>query len=141
MAVATEFTITLDGVELGTFSELTGIASESESSEYWEQGDDGLPIIGRSLGFEKPQTISLQQAINGKMQLWDWHDELRLGRRDEAQKDCILVCSTDGSIVARFLLVAAWPSKVELAGLRAGSSDLVIETLTLTYEQIERLSL
>ena len=46
----------------------------------------------------------------------------------------------DGQPVAKYWLANAWPAKIELAGLQAGSSQALLETVTLTAEYVQRIS-
>jgi phage tail-like protein len=46
----------------------------------------------------------------------------------------------DGQPVARYHLENAWPSKMEIGGLRAGSSEVLMETVTITTESIQQVA-
>jgi phage tail-like protein len=41
--------------------------------------------------------------------------------------------------VARFHLEHAWPSKLEIGGLRAEGNEVAVESLTLVHEGLERV--
>ena len=45
-----------------------------------------------------------------------------------------------GKPVGKYWLEQAWLSKMELAGLKAGASEALIETVTLTCEYIQRVA-
>ena len=47
--------------------------------------------------------------------------------------------NTKGDPVARYHLTNAWPSKLEIGGLKAGSSEVLMETVTIVCERIERV--
>src|SRR5215813_13030674 len=51
----------------------------------------------------------------------------------------VVMYSADGKPVARYHLVHAWPSKIEIGALAADKNELSIETLTLSYEGIQRV--
>jgi hypothetical protein len=51
----------------------------------------------------------------------------------------VVLYSTDGKAVARYHLESAWPSKVEISGLKAGASEVLMESLTLCHEGFEVL--
>jgi hypothetical protein len=48
--------------------------------------------------------------------------------------------SVDGSPVARYHLENAWPSKLELSGLKAGASEVLLERATVVCEHLQRAS-
>ena len=48
----------------------------------------------------------------------------------------IVVFAVDGRPVARYHLEHAWPSKLEVGSLTSGDSRVVVEKLTLTYEDV-----
>jgi phage tail-like protein len=48
----------------------------------------------------------------------------------------VVVFAVDGSPVARYHLENAWPSKLEVGSLTSGGSRVVVEKLTLTYEDV-----
>jgi T4-like virus tail tube protein gp19 len=47
---------------------------------------------------------------------------------------------TDGTAVAKYYLESAWPAKIEIGGLKAGASEVLYETVTLTCEHIHRVA-
>ena len=51
----------------------------------------------------------------------------------------IVMYSTDGKPVARYHLETAWPSKLESSGLKAGASEVLMESLTLCHEGFDVL--
>ena len=68
-------------------------------------------------------TIVLKRAQTQDPQMWSWHEAARFGEMGAARKSCSLVMfDADGKPVARYHLENAWPCKIELGALRAGSS-------------------
>ena len=58
-----------------------------------------------------------------------------------ARKSCSLVMyNYDGAPVARYHLEHAWPSKLEIGALKAGASEVLMETVTIVCERIQRVS-
>ena len=45
----------------------------------------------------------------------------------------------DGTATARYYLESAWPSQVEISGLKAGASEVLYETVTLTVDDIQSI--
>jgi phage tail-like protein len=58
-----------------------------------------------------------------------------------ARKSCSLVMyNVDGKPVARYHMHNAWPSKIEIGALKAGASEVLMETVTIVCEHIERVA-
>jgi hypothetical protein len=48
--------------------------------------------------------------------------------------------NTDGKPVARYHLENAWPSKIEVGGLKVGASEVLTESATIVCEHIQRVA-
>ena len=136
---ANRFSITIDGYEIATFAELSGIVAEFELAEYWETNDSN-PSVSKLPGKFKPPTVTLKRGMNGSLELWAWQEAVRKGTMQAARRSCSLTMfNSEGKPVGRYWLEKAWPSKLELAGLKAGASEALMETVTLTCEYIQRV--
>jgi phage tail-like protein len=71
--------------------------------------------------------------------MWAWH-EAALDRVAERRDAALVAFSASGEPVMRFALTAAWPSKIEISGLKAGASEILIETVTIVATRIQRIS-
>jgi len=137
---ANRFTIEVGAQKLATFQELAGINAEVENTEYWATNDGG-PAVNKLAGKLKPPTITFRRGMDGSMELWAWHESVRNGQMDVGRKSCSLIMyNAAGKPVAKYWLEGAWPSKMEISGLKAGSSEALIETVTLTCERIQRMA-
>jgi phage tail-like protein len=132
---ATRYSITLDGNEIASFGELSGINQEVDAVSYWE-----TPVSERPAK-RKPPSVTLKRGLTGSMELWSWHEAVRMGTQAQARKSVSLVMyDPEGRPAARYWLQRAWPSKLDLAGLKAGSGEALMETVTLTAERIQRVA-
>ncbi|GAB3459408.1 phage tail protein [Actinophytocola sediminis] len=137
---AARFSITIDGYEIAAFSELQGITTEVEPVELLESTDNEV-ILKKLPGKAKPATLVLKRGKNSSMELWAWHEAVLMGDIVAARKSCSLVMyDTAGKPVARYHLEHAWPSKLEIGALKAGSSEVLMETVTIVSERIQRVS-
>jgi phage tail-like protein len=132
---AARFSITVDGVEIAQFSELMGITSEAGP----------LDLTGRVLqklpGQRKPPTVTLKRGMTRDTGIFAWHQSVVEGQIAQARKNCALVMyGTDGTATAKYYLENAWPSKVEISALKAGASEVLYETVTLTCDNIQRVA-
>jgi hypothetical protein len=118
---AARFSLTIDGVEIGQFSELAGIQSEVEPVE------------------PKPPMVTLKRGKNKDLSLVAWHQSVVEGQLAVARKRCTLIMYTvGGTPTAKYYLELAWPSKVEISGLKAGATEVLYETVTLRFDDIQR---
>ncbi|MCW2597363.1 MAG: hypothetical protein QOF92_4236 [Pseudonocardiales bacterium] len=137
---ASRFSIVIDGYQIASFAELVGITTEVEPVELMESTDKEVRLK-KLPGKRKPPTITLKRGKNQSMELWLWHEAVLMGDIMAARKSCSLVMfATDGTAVARYHLEMAWPSKLEIGALKAGASEVLMETVTLVCEHIQRVA-
>ncbi|GAA3988992.1 MULTISPECIES: phage tail protein [Allokutzneria] len=137
---AARFSITVDGYELACFTELTGITTQVEPVDYMYSSDREVGFK-KLPGSKKPPTVILKRGKTGGMQLWAWHEAVLTGNIVAARKSCSLVMyNFDGQPVARYYLENAWPSKLEIGALKAGSNDVLTESVTIVCEHIQRVA-
>jgi phage tail-like protein len=137
---AARFSIVIDGYQIASFSELIGISTEVEPVELLASTETEVMLM-KLPGQKKPPTLTLKRGKNQSMELWLWHEAVLMGDIVAARKSCSLVMySTDGTPVARYHLEMAWPSKLEVGGLKAGASEVLYETVTLVCEHIQRVA-
>jgi hypothetical protein len=113
-ATAARFSLVVDGVEIAQFAEAPDL--------------DQAAALKKLPGKRKPPTLTLKRGKNQSMEMLAWH----------APKDATLVMyNVDGTPVARYHLEQAWPSKLEVGALAAGTSDVAIDSVTLVCASIE----
>ncbi|MEU0002514.1 phage tail protein [Streptomyces microflavus] len=125
------------------FSELSGITSEVEPVEYIAADSaTGEPIMTKQFGKVKPPTVTLKRGVDGSGTIFGWHEMARnmvgaarlpgtleiLGHPESA--------GADRPVLATYYLHDAWPSKVEVGNLKAGASEIVLETVTFTCAKV-----
>src|SRR5688572_23113648 len=107
---AARFGISIDGVQIATFSELQGISS---SIDFVESDDD--PLLGRGV---KSFKVVLRHGLNADISMAAWHELVILGDVAAARKSCSLTMfDAENRPVARYHLTNAWPSKMEVGTL------------------------
>jgi phage tail-like protein len=136
---ANRFSLAMDGNEIASFSDLGGITAEVESVPYLESNDQEVRY-NQLPGKAKPPMIVLKRVMNRGMELSAWHDAVRKGQMDAARRSCTLTMYADGKPVAKYWLEQAWPTKLDISAMKAGSSAVMYETVTLVCEYIQRVS-
>ncbi len=110
---ASRFAISVDGVQIGVFSELTS-----------EAGRAG-----------KGQFITLAGGRTQGMELAAWHELVILGDIAAARKNAtIIMYNASGAPVARYHLTDAWPQKLSLDSLLG--QQVRTATVMLMYETL-----
>ncbi|HEY0448897.1 phage tail protein [Actinophytocola sp.] len=118
-----------------TFSEMSGITSEVEVAEYVSSGTAGV-TMAKQFGKTKPATVVLKRGVDQDLTLWTWHAEVLAGMAS-ARRSCTLMLKDAAGVTQQsYELHMAWPSKLELGGFKAGGSEAIIATVTLTCEMI-----
>lgn len=137
---AARFSITIDGYEIASFSELTGIKTEIKTVDYVESGEKGL-LQSKLPGNPELSTLSFKKAQTNSLDMWAWHEAARIGQMDQARKSASLVMfDAAGKPVARYHLENAWVPKIEIGALKAGSAEVLMETVTIVCDHLQRVS-
>ena len=129
------------GAGKAVFSELGGISSEIEAGEYMEAGEKG-PTFGRFIGRAKPPTVTLKRAMSSggdTTWIWEWHAKARMADSNAYRHTTLKLFRAGNSEtpVKSYLLSNAFPTKVEIAGMKAGATEVVVQTVTLQCDNIE----
>jgi phage tail-like protein len=137
---ASRFSITIDGYEIAAFSELQGITTQVDVVDFLQSSDKEV-MLTKLPGKRTPPTVTLKRGKNNSMELWSWHEAVLAGDMAAARKSCSLVMyNTDGKPVARYHMENAWPAKIEIGGLKAGASEVLMESVTVVCEHIQRVA-
>jgi phage tail-like protein len=130
----TRFSLTIDGVEIAQFSELSSIKSEIAP-------DDLAGILLKKLpGKRTPPTITLRRGLTADVQMWAWHESARQAHGEARKLASLTMYDATGTPVSRYHLENARPSKVEVGALTGGPGEVLYETVTLTCEDIQRVA-
>ena len=133
------FSIEIDGVSLAQFQEVSGIASEVEVIDLKENTRDGKFLIHKLPGNRKAPSITLKRAKSASKDLWDWHEKIFQGRVAEARKNgSVVLYDYMHAEVGRYNFTNAWPSKVQMSSLKAGSNEVLMEEITIVCEELHR---
>jgi phage tail-like protein len=131
---ASRFSLTIDGVEIAQFSALVGITSEADP-------DDLAGMLLKKLpGKRTPPTVTLQRGLSNDLQMWAWHEDRRERPAEAKRTADLTMYNSAGDPVARYHLENAWPSKIEIGALTAGSSEVLMETITIACEMLRRVA-
>lgn len=130
------YIIQVTGVEVAHFSELGGINSEVEDVEYISSDSSANIYHQRLYGKTKPPTVTLKRGFDNSLYMWGWHLRVRNGDPGARSQDATLqICGPDRKPQVSFVLVSAWPKKIDITSATAGQG-MVYEQVTLVCDEI-----
>jgi phage tail-like protein len=137
---ASRFGLSVDGVNIATFSELQGITTKVDVIEFRESTAEGVRIV-KIPGATAPEgEVKFKMAMGSNLSMNSWLEAAQAGMMDEARKSCSLVMyDAENKPVARFYLENAWPAKCVLSPMRAGGNDVLQQEWSIVYETIQRV--
>lgn len=141
------FRIELDGGAGGPvyagFSKCSELSVEVANVQYWEGG--GL-IPNKSPGRLTFADVTLERGATVDRALYDWLNEVvslaagsGIGLSDPAYKRNldIVQLDRDGAVQRRWSIYNAWPTKFVAGEWDANADEVLIESVTLTYDYFE----
>jgi phage tail-like protein len=137
---ASRFGISVDGVQIASFSELQGITTKVDVIEHRESTESGVRIM-KIPGATAPEgEVKFKMAMGTNLEMNAWLEAAQSGMMDQARKSCSLVMyDAANKPVARFYMENVWPSKCVLSPMRAGGTDVLQQEWSLVYETIQRV--
>ena len=129
------YRVEIGGIQVGAFSEASGLESTIESIEYREGGEN--TTVRKLPGKTTFADVVLRRGItDGDNTLYDWHRETVEGRFDR-RSGSIIVLDRAGNEVLRYNFVNAWPMKWSAPDFNAAANEVAIEEFTLAHEGLE----
>ncbi len=128
------FRLEIDNTPVAAFSEVSGLTSDGDSADY-RTGMD-IPLTLRKLpGLRKYGPITLKRGMLHDATLWDWYRNIATGSPDRRNGTVVLMDETQHDVL-RWHFENAWPNKMDGPSLKAGASEVAIESIELIVEDI-----
>ncbi|MDP9093237.1 MAG: phage tail protein [Actinomycetota bacterium] len=130
---------------VASFSELQGIVSEVEVAEYIVSDNSSGLNHTKQFGKVKPPTVTLKRGLDMDgtgMKMWAWHEMAIKGVQTCRSNATLAICmpGAPGEPIKQtpfnWMLENCWISKCDIAGLKAGATDVPLITVTLTCDRI-----
>jgi phage tail-like protein len=139
--VGFHFSVEVQGVVTGYFTECTGLGSEHEVIEHNVVTEKGMEVVMKIPGRLKWENIVLKRGITSNMDIWDWRKQVEDGQVTDARHDgSITMFDQELNPVARWEFKRGWPLKVTGPQPKSDSNEIGIEELTIAHEYITRVS-
>jgi phage tail-like protein len=134
------FALEIQSIQTAFFREAEGFSNETEVIEHRQQGKDGKVEVIKIPGNTKWGNIVLKRGIIDDQSLWNWRKKVLDGDIKGARKDGSVVGYDDkGTEMIRYNFKNGWPCKWEASGMNAGGNEVIIETIEIAHEGLERV--
>jgi len=134
---APHFVLSVKGTPIASFGELSAVTGQTQPALSFSP--DGQIQHTKQYGQTHPPTITLTRGVGISNALWQWHIAALAGQPTARTDATITVYDAGGHALMTYLLYNAWPTKLEIAGLKAGT-DIVHESVTLTCDSIQTVA-
>jgi len=137
--VGFHFSVDIQGVLKGYFTEVAGLGSETETIESKVVNEKGKDVVVKVPGRLKWENIVLKRGITSNMDAWKWRKAIEDGDVDSNRHDgSITMFDQTLKPVAIWNFYRAWPAKITGPQPKADSNEIGVEEMTLVHEYIVR---
>jgi phage tail-like protein len=135
---AFNFIVEIDGAQIASFQEVSGLDTENQVMEYRE-GSDAMNTVRKLPGIEKYPNLTCKRGLTGSTALWDWRKEVRDGGATfpPTRNVTIMLLDEKHEAVFKWKLTNAWCSKLSGPSLNAKGNEIAIETMELAYDRLD----
>ena len=135
------YRLEIDNITQAGFSEVAIAETTIDAVDYREGIDP--PHVRKLSGLTKYGNITLKWGLTTgatALDLFKWHSDVSAGQIKEKRKKVVIVVQDEaGQDSARFVITDAWPVKYDPSDLNAKGNEVLIETIELANEGIERV--
>jgi phage tail-like protein len=132
------FEIHVNGVNRATFTSLVATSSPKLSSALVVTDAAGEPHGKKAAGPPSPPSITLERPLTkspSNRYLFNWRTAARKGATS-AFKDCrFVIYDAAGSVVLRYRLVRARPTKIEIPAMKVGQ-ETTMQRVTFVADEL-----
>jgi len=133
--LAFNFSVEVEGLVVGGFNEVSGLQAETEVQDYREGGVNEF-IHKRAGPTKYSSNLVLKKGIADSTALWSWYCDVIQGKIQRKNLSVVLMDSA-GQEQRRWNFQSAYPVKWAGPGLRAGASEVAVETVELVHKGLQ----
>ena len=130
------FRLEIDGLDAGSFSEVSGFDASIDVVEY-RAGDDPAITPTKLPGLVKYGYITLKWGAAETLVLYDWLIDITEGTI-EKKTVTLTALDEEGSPAASWRCINAWPVKYTAPDFNGTASEIAVETIELAHEGLTR---
>jgi phage tail-like protein len=132
---AFRYRVEILGVQVGGFSEVSGIERETTLEDFREGGLNDY--THKLVTVTKYQNLTLRRGLADANELWQWHQDVVNGKIERRQVNVVLV-DTAGNDTWRWVFDKAYPVKWTGTALNATTAAVFVESIELAHNGIRR---
>jgi phage tail-like protein len=132
---AFRFRVEILGVQVGGFSEVSGIERDTTLEDFREGGVNDY--THKLVTVTKYQNLTLKRGLADANELWQWHQDVINGKIERRQVNVVLV-DTAGRDTWRWVFEKAYPVKWQGAALNAATAAIFVESIELAHIGIRK---
>lgn len=126
------FTLEINGENVGGFSEVSGLTAEGDPVDYRE-GSDMQQSVRKLMGLRKYTNLTLKRGYTDNRKLWDWYDAVRKGKPDRREVTITLL-NEERRPMLRWSAENAWVNKIEGPTFKASGNEVGMESVDIVHE-------
>ena len=131
------FKVEIDGIGVGSFSEVSGFDASIDVVEY-RDGDSTVATARKLPGLVKYGNITLKWGLVDSMELYNWIQEAINGDVKQKPVTIRLMNESGTEEKANWAVLNAWPVKYTAPDFNSTASEVAMETLELAHEGLTR---
>jgi phage tail-like protein len=129
--------VEIDSITVAQFKQVSGLSISVGVIEHRSNKLLGNPILKKLPGLVKFDDIVLSRGKVADQAFWTWIKLVQDGNISAARKTgAIVLFDYDHGEINRFNFDQGWPSKVEVGKLDASVDSVLLETVTITHENL-----
>jgi phage tail-like protein len=128
------FKVEINGINVGSFSEVSGLSSDGDAVEY-RNGDDVPLHVRKLMGLRKYSNITLKRGHTDNYECWTWRNNIVNGQADRRDGTIVLM-DEQRKEVLRWDFTAGWIHKIDGPTFNAKGNDVAMETVELVVESV-----
>ena len=125
------FLVELDGVAAAGFTEVGGLAVESDVIEYRNGNEDAT--VRKLPGLRKYSNITLKRGYTANLELWKWRKTTEDGQTAR-RNGAIILLDEARQPVLRWIFREGWIAKYEGPALNSTTNEAAIESIEIAHE-------
>ena len=129
--------VEIDSITVAQFKQVSGLSISVGVIEHRSNKLMGQPILKKLPGAVTFENIVLARGKVADQAFWSWMKLVQDGKIAEARKSgSIVLFDYAHGEVNRFNFEQGWPSKIEVGRLESGADSVLLETVTITHENL-----
>jgi phage tail-like protein len=131
------FVVEIDGImQSGLIKEVSGLGNESDVIEHIQVGPKGSRVIIKTAGNFKAGEVTIKRALpQGDHSWYTWRQSV-IDKGEAAARKHGVISGYDalGKMTFQWEFERGWPSKWKVSDLSAGSTENIVEEITVVHE-------